>query len=111
MHNYKMKPELKDFQDLLCNDKLICIKEIVDINLITKFKENEVYNAMTIYIDYSGKYDSEKRNVTLVIHSGFIRCEFVEYGLSAENRLLNKMRECFVPLNDVVRFYRKMLNK
>ena len=106
-----MKPELKDFQDLLCIDKLLCIKEIVDINFNTKFKENEIYSAMTIYLDYSGKYDDKKRNVTLVIHSNSIRCEFVEYGLTAEYALLNKMRSCFVPLTDVINFYRKMLNK
>ena len=100
-----MKKTLEDFEKLLCNDKLLCTKEIVNMNFKTIFATNTIYEPATIFITKDGKYDQRDRSVKIEIKSGQLKATLHERGLNAENELYKTLKQCFTPLNEVISIF------
>ena len=104
-----MKPLLSDFQNYLSNEDMLCIKTIVDMNFKEKFSENKIYSPIRVTLETSGKYDDTKRVVHVDIYNGLIKCEFVEYGLNAEQIIFDKLKSCFVAISTVISAFRESM--
>ena len=100
------KPLLSDFKKYMSIEDMLCTKTIVDINFKEKFIEDKVYNPIRVTLETSGKYDDKNRVVYVDIYSGLIKCEFVEYGISAEEIIFDKLKSCFVPMSTVISVFR-----
>jgi hypothetical protein len=110
--NFKInivKPLLSDFQKYMSIEDMLCIKTIVDIDFKEKFIENKIYSPIRVYLETSGKYDDEKRAVYVDICNGLIKCEFVEYGLNAEQIIFDKLKSCFIPMSTVISVFRETM--
>ena len=102
-----MKPLLSDFQKYMSIEDMLCTKTIVDINFKEKFIENKVYSPIRVTIETSGKYDDNNRVVYVDIYNGLIKCEFVEYGINAEQIIFDKLKSCFTPMSTVISVFRE----
>ena len=102
-----MKLLLSDFQKYMSIEDMLCIKTIVDVNFKEKFIENKIYSPIRVCLETWGKYDDEKRAVYVDIYNGLIKCEFVEYGLNAEQLIFDKLKSCFVPISTVISVFRE----
>lgn len=96
----------KDFEKLIFSEDVLCVKTIVNINFETLFAENHIYSSISVNLEKKGKYDDNKRIVTLELRHGETRCVFVENGKNAEQVIFNKLKSCFVPLIEVITVYR-----
>lgn len=105
-----MKPLLSDFQKYMSIEDMLCIKTIVDIDFNEKFIENKVYSPIRVDMETSGKYDDEKRAVSVDIYNGMIKCEFVEYGQNAEQIIFDKLKSCFIPMSTVISVFRETMS-
>ena len=104
-----MKPLKADFEKLLSQEDVLCVKTIVNFDYETQFSENCIYSAISVNLETKGKYDQDKRIVTLELRHGQTRCKFVEYGKDGEQIIFNKLKSCFVPMSTVISVYRESM--
>ena len=104
-----MKPLKADFEKLMSNEDVLCVKTIVNIDFKTQFKEDCIYSAISVNLETKGKYDDDKRVVFLELRHGETRCKFIESGINAEQIIFNKLKSCFVPLSKVISVYRESM--
>lgn len=104
-----MKPLKADFQKLMSNEDVLCVKTIVNRNFETQFSENCIYSKISVNLETKGKYDDDKRIVTLELRHNETICYFVESGKDAEHIILNRLKSCFVPMSKVISVYRESM--
>ena len=109
LKNIIMKPSKPDFEKLMSNEDVLCLKTIVNRDFKTQFAENCIYGPISVNLETKGKYDDDKRIVTLELRHNETVCYFVESGKDAEQLILNRLKSCFVPMSKVIYVYRESM--
>jgi hypothetical protein len=104
-----MKPLKADFEKLISSEDVLCVKTIVDPNFETQFAENCIYSSISVNFETKGKYDDDKRVVSLELRHGQVRCKFFAFGKDGEQIIFNKLKSCFVPMSKVISVYRESM--